>query len=465
MRRLISLLMLNIFLNACATSVSSPTFTPILTSLKATDSPLPVSTKTTLTASEIVPRIESYCTDQREIELADLDLDKTTRLLVRPVQSQTDEVWTITSANLSPQFVSGTQSKTGSFYRFHGLSPNGKWLLLRESNYRSDIQEYLWILSVDGREKHNILSFKYEEYSLYVQSADGGQEWVISNVDYGPIFYWSAENQITVEAQASDSPSLDPSYPVFTINPFTLEGQTVFTSEETAGWSLGIRLGPNYSYNDVTYEIYKGMFDSGNKSGFFFYDRMNNSSLPAFQWLSNENWITWDYATLSGFRYWQDGSGLETMVIIQPYGIDLATGLDFTEITQVQDYTEVMEPIIIPPGNGHLAEYRSPNLMIGWISKDGSLFSLEHNSRDEINQFYIFDMRNMTLKDYCFLPRNQGSSIYSAPDGKLLAWNVNIWNEEHGYKGVKEIVLLEIATGKFVRIPDLELLGWGVVMP
>src|SRR5215207_11583671 len=173
MRRLISLLMLNIFLNACATSVSSPTFTPILTSPKATDSPLPVSTKTTLTASEIVPRIESYCPDQREIELADLDLDKTTRLLVRPVQSQTDEVWTITSANLSPQFVSGTQSKTGSFYRFHGLSPNGKWLLLRESNYPSDIQEYLWILSVDGREKHNILSFKYEEYSLYIQSADG----------------------------------------------------------------------------------------------------------------------------------------------------------------------------------------------------------------------------------------------------------------------------------------------------
>ncbi|HLB49998.1 MAG TPA: hypothetical protein VJL59_23505 [Anaerolineales bacterium] len=457
-------------MSACSTSTDSFTSTyapasavaPLPTTTE-TLSPTPINTATT-TPTPIVPTTEEHCPDQREIALTDLGLDKTTRLLVRPSQRQTQEVWTISGANPIPQLVSGSQAEAGWFYSFHGVSPDGKWLLFRKS-HPSDNQEYVWLISVDGREKRDVLSFKYEEGSLYIQPATGEQAWVVSNVDYGPLIYWSAENQITLAAQEINTSSLDPSYPVFTIEPFSLEGRPVFASDETAGWNLGFQLGPGYSKGGGAYEIYKGTLGDGSDSEFFLYDRAHGSSQPVFQWLRNQDWIVWDYATLEGFRYWQDESGLETMVIIQPYGFDLATGLDFATVMNASDYSEIMKPVIIPPGEGYLDEYRSPNLMIRWVSRDGSLFSLEHSSQDGESQFYLFDLRNMALRDYCLIPRSQGSSIYSSPDGKLLAWSVSTRDATQGNKEAKQILMLEISTGRYARIADFEMLGWGKVAP
>ena len=152
-------------------------------------------------------------------------------------------------------------------------------------------------------------------------------------------------------------------------------------------------------------------------------------------------------------------------MIIQPYGFDLATGLDFATVMNASDYSEIMKPVLIPPYEGYLDEYRSPSLMIRWVSRDGSLFSLEHSSQDSESQFYLFDVRKMALRDYCLIPRSQGSSIYSSPDGKLLAWSVSTRDATQSNKEAKQILMLEISTGRYARIADFEMLGWGKVAP
>jgi hypothetical protein len=71
----------------------------------------------------------------------------------------------------------------------------------------------------------------------------------------------------------------------------------------------------------------------------------------------------------------------------------------------------------------------------------------------------------MILRDYCFLPRNEDSSIYTSPDGKFLAWNLNIGDAEHGFQGVKEIIVLELTTGRFARLSGFEILDWSTKQP
>lgn len=440
-----------------ATATATPSSVPTEPLVSNETRPLEtvVATYQTATATATpssVPNIEEVCPVNREVTLAALDLDEDIHLLVRPSNSSlNDGVWILDGTDQQPKLIPNTSGTDASLFYFKSLSPDAKWLLFRNFQSEGTLEDRgsIWVVSTDGSEQMELLSLRYEEGKLYIKSENSSQEWILPNTSGRTEVYWSDSDEITIASQIWNASSLDPMYPIFTFNLNSQKGTHYFSSDETAGWSLGIRLGQNLLWNDKSFEVYKP-----HSEPFFMYDRSQGTSQNIFKWLQNETWIIWDAATLLGFRYWQDASGLVTVVIVQPYGFDIASGMDFNTITEVTEYNEVMVEVTVPPGEGFLGEYRFPtNLQLNWVSPDGYSLGLVVDSADENKQFYIYDRVNQSLHNYCQLPIEHNFGFKSSPDGKYLAW------------GETDTLVLELATGILARIPGTTMLDWVTIKP
>jgi len=400
----------------------------------------------TAVSNEVNPIIKEVCPAAREVTLPDLHLDEDTQLLMRPSNTMNVGVWVMTGMDQQPVMIPNTVHTNDSFFYFESLSPDAKWLLFHNIQSEGEFEDRgsLWIVSLDGYEQIKLLSMRYEEGSLHMELENGSNRWVVLNTSGRIGFYWSDRDEITITSQIWNAASVYPMYPIFTLDINSLEGNYFFNPDETAGWSLGVKLGQDLLWNDKSFEVYKP-----SSQPFFLYDRSQGTSQSIFKWLQNETWIIWDAATLLGFRYWQDISGLVTVVIIQPYGFDIASSLDFTTLTEATEYNEVMAKVIVPPGEGFLGEHRYPtNLQLNWISPDGYSFGLVVDSTDETKQFYIYDRVTQSLRDYCLIPREFNFQFKASPDGKYLAW------------GVTDTIILELSTGRLARISGMTLLDW-----
>jgi hypothetical protein len=156
------------------------------------------------------------------------------------------------------------------------------------------------------------------------------------------------------------------------------------------------------------------------------------------------------------FHFWVTEDGLGTIVIPKEYGFDIASGLGLQTIFADITYNEVMTQVIVPPGHGELIEpLNRPNIYIDWHSQDDALFSVEREGGD-LPGFYIFDVNNKMLKDYCQVNLNYGW-LTELEAGAFLAWSSELPDDDVP----KEILILNISSGHVACIKNAGLLDWG----
>jgi len=392
----------------------------------------------------INPVIIQHCSGEREVSFWELDLGETNQLLLDSFTSSEEGVWIISGAEQRAELIPNTAADHNHEFRYKGISSDGQWLLFREFPLNRSPEDLgsVWIVSKDGDFHKKILSLSYELDSLIIKSEEGSGEWKIENTNGVVEIYWSAIDEITIESQIWNASGIDPTYPVFVMDILNEAKGRILDIEKVVDF---MPLGPNYVQEGVSHQV----FASWRDSDFYLFDENHNKTIPIFQWLKNETWITWDAATLLGFTYWQDIDGLEYIAIVRPYGLDLATGMDYQTITEETNYNSIMQELIIPPGQGHLGEYRMPNLILGWISQDGYRLGIFTKIANDEAQFYVFDSQDNTLHDYCTLPITDIFSAKGAPNGDFVGWAQG-----------QDTIILELATGRFAQLSGMTLLDW-----
>ncbi|MDI6769964.1 MAG: hypothetical protein QMD04_09835 [Anaerolineales bacterium] len=176
------------------------------------------------------------------------------------------------------------------------------------------------------------------------------------------------------------------------------------------------------------------------QSTFVIQSHGNFATKPAFRWLVGQDWIPANIV-LGRLAIWQSQDGRINLAVVQPYGFDLATHLDYDVITTATDYAAIMRPVVIPPGKDFILKDGTSKLaMAYWRSANGNLFSISSE-----NKRYVFDLDEMLMRDYC-LDGSAYSTYRSSPDDKYVAWN----EPEHDEQGIeryryKGIFIMELS--------------------
>jgi len=479
--RYCALLLVDLVISGCIT----PTPTSVATELSAiTPSPTLSETPTSVhtltskppptfvivpTPTALVPPIDKLCPSNREVSLSEMEIDPTLRLVVLPKgQSGEKGFWSIDGATTTPKIIPNTTPQTGWDYVLADISPDGEYLLLRISPQETLALSALRVAPIDGTEQQEIVTFTHEgdrySGSLMIESADKSHTWPITDVKNVLHVDWEAANRIVLHSQFAGAPSASPLFPVFTLDPATGQGRLmVDTDEGVASWDLGEKHVGNFSIDNKLYELYfNTVYDGFQRRGFEFvlYDRLANESHVGFKWLQNKDWPNLDWVfVLHDIAFWQTDVGKMAIVVRQPYGFDLATNLDIAIITSAEEYDLVMQSVRFPKTGWE-------NITSNWHSRDGSLFNVELLADQQSRWFYVFDIRNMKLKDFCLdIGGSEFFKIHESPDERFVAWNIEFQHGTEGFPGTKEVVILELATGRIARIPDVRLLGWGQAAP
>lgn len=430
------LLIVFIFVTSC-THEDITTGVNLLTPEAATDT-------ADYSQGSINPVIIQHCSGEREVSFGELDLGETNQLLLDSFTSNKEGVWIISGADRQAELIPNTAADHDHEFRYKGISSDSQWLLFRQFplNRSPEDRGTVWIVSIDGSVRKQLLSLSYEQNFLIVRDEGSSNEWKLENTNGVVKIYWSAPDEITIESKFWNASGIDPFYPVFVMDILNEAKGRILNIEKVVGF---MPLGPNYVKEEVPHQV----FASWRASDFYLFDENHNKTIPVFQWLKNETWITWDAATLLGFTYWQDIDGLEYMAIVRPYGLDLATGMDYQIVTEETNYNLIMQKLIIPPGQGHLGEYRMPNLMPGWVSQDGYKLGIFSKLANNEAQFYVFDSRDNILHDYCMLPITDIFSAKGAPNGNFVGWAQG-----------QDTIILDLATGHFAKLSAMTLLDW-----
>lgn len=412
----------------------------LLTPEVATDIATPANSSKDSINSVII----QHCPDQRKVPLQELNLDETNQLLFNSFIPNEDGIWIISGSDQQAKLISNTVAEQDYAFSYKDISLDGEWLLFRQYSYDRAPEDRgtVWIVSIDGSVRKQLLSLSFEQNFLVVKDEGSLSEWKIENTNGVVNIYWSAPNEITIDSKFWNASGNAPTYPVFVIDILDEAKGRLLDIEKVVEF---MPLGSDYVQEEVSHQV----FASWRDSDFYLFDENHNKTIPIFQWLKNETWINWDAATLLGFIYWQDMNDLGYMAIVQPYGLDLATRMDYQTVTEETNYNSIMQELIIPPGQGHLGEYRMPNLIPVWVSQDGYKLGIFSKIGNDEAQFYVFDSRDNTLHDYCTLPITDIFSAKGAPNGNFVGWAQG-----------QDTIILDLETGRFAQLLNLTLLDW-----
>jgi hypothetical protein len=259
---------------------------------------------------------------------------------------------------------------------------------------------------------------------------------------------WVSAEEIVIYGQLTERESV---IPLEAINPFTLESRSLPPLPDTV-WFLNIFVQDNNSY--AIY--YDPLFQSGSgdaKGSFFLYDYALDKAERVFRWMNQESGIQPDkFVIYSQLKFRIDKDGLGTLLIERPYGFDLGHNLTLAKIRTVASYDEVMKPIIFPDDG--------PNVRLSMLASTSIAVDRYDRSLMEPrpSQFYLFDLVAQVINDYCLDRGHASPGVRLSIDKKHVAWTV--FDLEGGYQTAKETVVLDLISGQFARLPNVEFLGW-----
>jgi hypothetical protein len=187
------------------------------------------------------------------------------------------------------------------------------------------------------------------------------------------------------------------------------------------------------------------------------YNYRTHSEQVVLQWLEQEDWLYSDpfiFFTKLWIGFDDNLENSADVVILKPYGFDVASNLDFTTFSQATEYMDVMKPIALP---GDSFETR----LLRWVDDNTIIFDRYEPPlvKDQSHFLFSLDISNSILYDYC-LDRGNAGFPQISPDGRFLAWTVYT-GSSHAVENVREIVILELETGLLAKLPEMELVGWG----
>ena len=414
-----------------STSTSTPSVTADATASqeKPTTSPSAEisATSPTSTVTEVLANIEYICPEERLVPLASLGLSAEDRIIVEDIDNSTGGFFMLGGTDTEPIPIPNTAPEPGYHNEFERASPDGRWFLY-----------------------YKVLNGTFDA-TLWISSFDGEQQWQIMPIDTRAPAGWVSNEEIVGVSRPGDRENYTP---ILLLNPFTQEINSL-SPIPASGRGLNW-----WNSDDINYEIYFDNFyilPSGEHAGrFAIYNYNTDETHLAFQWLNAETDYLRDHFYLYYmFRIFDTPEGLISLILVRPYGFDIAANLDIDTIITASDYEEIMQPVILPGDN--------PDMRITWIARTNPSFAFDRldyrQYEPRSTQFYVFNYQNMSLIDYCYDRGYTDIISYGSPDDRYLAWNT-YEVESNDIVGVN---VIDFETGRVSYLDGVEVIGWGIV--
>lgn len=401
--------------------------TPVITTSRTVFTPQVFSTPTL-----IKPEIQLLAPERREVDLADLGLSNSTRLILYYKPSNSLRI--ISGKDIQPQKIPNIDPEARfSRYNLRHISPDQKWFVYYTFKEMKDNLAYydFWVSSVDG-----------EKQWIFASGVKGGTnaEWVTDNqieLWYSPA-RWNCPQRVAIQNPFSRETIVPPETPsspmphcVFPLSSNPDHSKLIFLEEGTGKWSI--------------FDFNTGMKQS------------------VFPWLSQSD----AYNLVPRYIRWLP-SGI-TYALPNHESIDFIVDLPPSSSSDINNQGNKIQ---LP------SSYEIFDNWFSWWSLDDSLIGFDivksnHVSptlpREESSPsvFVIFDLRNSVLYDYKLDRAKTGDRqkvsdpfVSASADNRFLAWTIY---EPPGMSHPSETVILERATGRIARIKGFEFFGWGEI--
>jgi len=374
-----------------------------------------------------IPEVIQLCPTQPEVEYGSLGFEAEFKLVVNFASTPNSGIWILDSTGIDPQMIPNTNPGNGVIL-YEDSSPSGTRIVF--SSYASNI---------DSGEK-----------LIEVIRADGSERRPIKTVASGVDARWLTEDIIILFGPAYQD---GPYVPLSIIDPGTSE-ETIFGYIPDEVYLLETLVSEEYSFGIFFNDFFK---ISSNKyePRLLGVDLFSQEETPILPWLENQPWFTSDpgliYQNLNIFAL---SDGQINIVVERPYGLDLLVGARYEDLTTITDYEKIMMPIKLPDVG--------PNIRITWTSNIQPMFVFDRLDITEYeprkSSFYVYNADDQLLMDYCLDRGHVGRTAIASHDERYLAWTE--YALEGGYRDPEASVILDLAAGKFIRVPDMEVLGW-----
>lgn len=383
---------------------------------------------TSETVPDLGPKGQSLvqaCPSQREVPLAELDLEPDNELLVLPSNTDRRQYEIVSGVDSSrSEFENSTMQSNWPNQTFESISPDGKWVMFYDMSNGSSIAK-VWISSPDGK-----------------------RQWDVADVDSRTSASWISAEEIVIYGQLTERESI---IPLEVINPFTRESRPLIALPDTV-WFLYLSLQEGNPYA-IYYDPLVQSESSSMKGGFFLYDYNADKVETILGWMNGEAGVQPDkFEVYSQVKVRIDDDGLALLMIERPYGFDLGLNLTLAQLRANTSYDEVMKPIEFPDAG--------PNVRLNTLAPTSLAVDRYDRSAVEPRRsgFYGFDFSEQVIVDYCLDRGHASPSVRLSIDKKHVAWTV--FALEGGYQTATETVVLDLISGQFSKIPDVEFLGW-----
>lgn len=374
----------------------------------------------------VEPNNERICPTGADVPINELELPNNSILLAvsdnevlggnlgTPLSS---DIFGFSGASSIPKKIEGIRSLDGDSKIINILiSPDGLWLAILRWNAIKN-HETLWISTLDGQEQRMIADISPKQKVSWVGDSEILVVGVPNETDY--------EGRIPEEAMR----------PLISINPFTLDARNL---EQLPEGTIYI----NNSYHSINgnpYSIYYK--DDNQKRAYFLYDYVMRTSTQIFRWID-----TSDTTTGVGIR----PNGLYSVERGVNSGVDFALDLNIGQISEDQEYNDVMKHLSIEG-------LEITSMFSNLTQSDILILTSDPLDYDKPTPMYLFDHKANNLKDYCI---NLGlvSTVFS-PDERFVAFTIYEGIDSPGY----HVLLLNLKTGYYSIISDMEAIGFGVM--
>lgn len=394
-------------LSPSATVISTPT------PLNLGDLPTPIITN-------ITPKLQIICPTQPEVPLEKLGIDSYMFLVTKYDKEKgyqkPEETGALVASldTLIPKQVPNTISKNGLRLVSYSFSPQDGLLWL---SYKSEDnkKESVWLSTWDGKKQWELYEEEYTSPHFNSILIDNRVLFRIYQPDLKEIY----EKPISLKNLKTGVTHLFPSFP----ENLVIKDYFFMKDNFYLIYALGEDLDQFTIYNDA-----------------------NQTSMQAFQWLDDKEWIDFSNTGI----YFQE-NGLFLVRVVRPYGLDLGIDLNLDTVMQSKVYEEVMKAIILP--GAEIPVF--PGSTSGILLSNGMLIVRYTSFQANITHIYRLDFKDMVLNDYCF--ETDSGSIAISPDERFIAITTFHFGtvENPGYF-VKDVVFLDLKTGFWSKLKDVD---------
>lgn len=429
-----------LFVVLVACSPSSEVISPTLVSMPTNNFP---SSTAEVLPSEVVLRPENISTpapialkieiiapETRDVELSELGLSNTTRLIL--YYQPSDSLRIMSGQDIQPERIPNIQPQA-LIWSGVEISPNQKWFIYEVFTEKRDGIAYYdyWVSSIDGKV----------------------QRIVVSNVRGATTARWVTNEQVELWYSPDGARACPQRESI--INPFT---QEIFIPPD-----VPISTSPHCFYNLSVNPDRSKIFYRNQDNGLWnIYDFNTKQNQNVFPWLSETERFD---LTPQSIKWLENG-----ITLVIPHQDSIVFKVDLS-VSDVSENDIILSKVLLPDGkklyNETFSWWALENDFVGFdlINVDYDYSGIEKGSPS--SNFSILDLKNSIWYDY-YLDRaktgeNQkiiSSFVFSSADNRFLAWTIY---EPPDMSYASETVVLNRETGRIARIKGFEFFGWGEI--